>query len=328
MHIIFSVLLVLGIYANSWAETSTTTVTVPVDKESASQGASESVGSSHEKIAQGKQSQKEVPQNDISPSDVAQSNASQTTGAQNKPVTDSADRRQSVTFKSLSQMNELIDLGVPALALSLLEGEQAKRAPFSADWYAFEYKRILLLSALERWQQVIERTQWLFDTAAKERHITKKIRLWFETQQVMARLQLKQTELALDQLQHMLWNTEVAHRDPSLPLIWRRLVIRAYLQMQADDDARRSLVRYEHDYSSDKSNIDWVLLQAQVLLRTQRPQQAIELLNTITIEDAVDVEALLLIAQLQYEPGSAEKINLQMRERLDGQVLSRSARWA
>jgi len=238
------------------------------------------------------------------------------------------EKKQSVTFKSLAQMNELIELGVPALALSLLEDEQKKRPAFSADWYAFEYKRILLLSALERWKTLIERTQWLFDTARKNRHITKKIRLWFETQQVIARLQLKQSEQALNQLQHLLWNTSPEYRDPSLPVIWRRLVIRAYLQLQADDDARRALVKYERDYKTDETNIDWVLLQAQVLLRTHRPQQAVQLLDKISTENAIDVEALLLIAELQNEPKTAANINQKMREKLDGQMLSRPARWA
>ena len=247
---------------------------------------------------------------------------------QEKPSSDKAGRGQSVTFKSLKQMDELIDLGMPALALNLLEDEQIQRPAFSADWYAFEYKRILLLSALERWQQVIERTQWLFDTAAKERHITKKIRLWFETQQVIARLQLKQSAQALEQLQHLLWDTDEEHRDPSLPVVWRRLVIRAYLQSHVDDDARRALVKYERDYKTEEQNIDWVLLQAQVMLRTNRPQQAIQLLEKIPLENAVDVEALLLIAQLQHDPKKAATINQQMREKLDGQLLNRSARWA
>lgn len=294
LSVFLAALLAVGIVANSWAEQKNAATTAPV-----------SAAPSEKSQPQSKPPQKKVSES-----------------------SKSADRNQSVTFKSLNQMNELIELGVPALALSLLEDEQKKRPAFSADWYAFEYKRILLLSALERWQQVIERTQWLFDTAAKERHITKKIRLWFETQQVIARLQLEQSEQALDQLQHMLWNTEVEHRDPSLPEIWRRLVIRAYLQMQADDDARRALVKYERDYKTDQANIDWVLLQAQVLFRTNRPQQAIQLLKDIPVEDAVDVEALLLIARLRSEPKSAAKINQQMREQLDGQVLSQSARWA
>ncbi len=237
-------------------------------------------------------------------------------------------KEQSVTFKSLAQMNELIELGVPALALSLLEDEQKKRPAFSADWYSFEYKRILLLAALERWQTVINRTQWLFDTARKSHHITKKIRLWFETQQVIARLQLKQSAQALNQLQHLLWDSEAEYRDASLPIIWRRLVIRAYLQLQADDDARRALVKYARDYKTDETNIDWMLLQAQVQLRTHRPQQAIQLLEKIPLENAIDVEALLLIAKLQSQPKDAAKIYQKMRELLDGKLLSRSARWA
>lgn len=248
--------------------------------------------------------------------------------AQDKLSADKPDKKQSVTFKSLAQMNELIELGVPALALSLLKDEQKKRPAFSADWYSFEYKRILLLAALERWQLLVDRTQWLFDTARKNGRITKKIRLWFETQQVIARLQLKQSALALDQLQHLLWDSEVEYRDASLPVIWRRLVIRAYLQLQADDDARRALVKYALDYKTDESNIDWMLLQAQVLLRTHRPQQAIELLEKVPQKKAIDVEALLLIAKLQNKPKAAAKIRQQMRDKLDGKVLSPYARWA
>jgi len=266
---------------------------------------------------------------DVPPADdAAAQGQSQKEATQKKLPGNAVNRSQSVTFQSLKQMDELINLGVPALALNLLEHEQKQRPEFSADWYAFEYKRILLLAALERWHQLIERSQWLFDTAAKEKHITKKIRLWFETQQVIARLQLKQSEQALQQLQLLLWNTEAQHRDPSLPVVWRRLVIRAYLQLQADDDARRALVRYELDYESEQQNIDWVLLQAQVLLRTGRPQLAIQLLNKIPLENAVDVEALLMIAQLQHEPDKAASIYQQMREKLDGKLLNRSARWA
>ncbi len=247
------------------------------------------------------------------------------------PVSSFDDQRESssaVTFKSLRQMNELIELGVPALALSLLDAEQEKRQQFTVDWYTFEYKRILLLSALERWQQVVKRTQWLFDTADSKRQITRKIALWFKTQQVMANIQLKNSVLALDQLQHLLWGTQAEHRDPSLPAVWRRLIIRVYLQMQKDDDARKALVKYEREYETEETDIDWILLQAQVLLRTNRPKQAVVLLKKIATETAVDVEALLLIAKLQINPKSAEEINQQMREKLDGQLLSHQARWA
>lgn len=237
-------------------------------------------------------------------------------------------KEKSVTFQSLAQMNELIQLGVPALALSLLEGEQKKRREFSADWYNYEYKRIMILSSLERWQEVIDRADWLFETAAKQQRITRKIQLWFETQQVIARLQLKQSEQALHQLQQMIWLTTPDYRDPSLPPLWRQLVIRAYLQMLNDEDARKALVKYEQDYQASSNDVDWILLQAQVLLRTHRPAQAIRLLNTITEEGAVDVEALKLIATIQDKPVSAKQIIVEMDEKLNGKVISKTERWA
>jgi len=230
-----------------------------------------------------------------------------------------------ITFQSLQQMNKLIELGMPALALSLLDEQQQQRREFSADWYSFEYKRVLLLAALERWQALIDRTQWLFDSAKANGQITTKIQLWFETQQIMARIQLKQNEPALAQLQAMLWQTTAQQRHPSLPAVWRRLVIRSYLQMQADDDARKALVKYEQDYGREENNVDWIMLQAQILLRTARPEQAISLLEKIP---SPETEALIDIARLQSKPKLAESINQKMRQQLDGQVLPKHVRWA
>lgn len=237
-------------------------------------------------------------------------------------------KQQTITFESLAQLDELSFLGVPALALSLLEQEQIKHQPFTVDWYAFEYKRIGLLSSLERWSDIIERAQWLFDSASPGKHITRRVRLWFETQQVMAKLQLKQSEQALLQLQNLIWRTKVENKGDALLAVWRRLVIRAYLQQQRDNDARRALLRYDQDYETDKTDIDWMLLQAQVLLRTQRPKQAILLLQQISTDDATDAEALLLIAKLQYQPDKAPRIKQQIQEKINGVALSYADRWA
>lgn len=238
------------------------------------------------------------------------------------------DTKRSVTFRSLAQLDNLIALGTPALALSLLEAEQSKRPKFTADWYSFEYKRIIIMSSLEQWQAVIERSQWLFDTAVPGKQITKKIRLWFETQQVIASLQLKQSEIALAQLQSLLWRSKAEDRDPSLPALWRRLVIRCYLQLHIDDDARKALVKYNREYPPISDDIDWIILQAQVYLRTGRPELATQVLNRVESKDEVDVNALLLIASLQGKPTDASVIYQQMRDQLDGKVLSKSARWA
>ena len=306
--LILAFFLVLGVVAQSWAE--------PLVKKP------DGLVNASPQISTPSSSQQTSGQ-----SSSQSSNQSSVTGqaqAEKKQVV----KKPSVTFQSLEQMNQLVTLGVPSLAFSLLQDEQKKRPQFTADWYAFEYKRIILLSALERWQQIIERTQWLFEAAKAKGHITRKIRLWFETQQVIARLQLKQSEAALKQLQQLLWQTDTSYRDASLPAVWRRLVIRSYLQLQRDDDARRALIKYEHDYQSDELNIDWVLLQAQLLLKTNRQQQSIELLRQLPDQQSLDVEALLLIATLQASPKNAENIYQQMREQLDGQVLSEARRWA
>jgi len=240
--------------------------------------------------------------------------------------------KKSVTFKSLEQMNELAALGTPALALSLLEREQTIRQKFTADWYAFEYKRINLLVVLERWQRLIDRTQWLFDAALPDKQITQKISFWFETQQVIARLHLKQSSQALIQLQRLLWQSRIEDRDPSLPAVWRRLVIRAYLQMQNDDDARRALVKYDRDYKNTSTDSEWLLLQAQVLMRTGRPQQAMPLLRQV---DSDKAQALILLAELQNKPASAKKISQKVNKYLNAQISGEiskqtreDARWA
>ena len=110
-------------------------------------------------------------------------------------------------FQSLAQMDELVNLGLPALALRLLSLEQAKWPTYSPDWYAFEHKRISLLSQLENWQGIIKRTELLLKDAVPGQQITAKISQWFITQQIIARLRLGQAEQALSQLRNLLWQS-------------------------------------------------------------------------------------------------------------------------
>ena len=63
-------------------------------------------------------------------------------------------------FQSLAQMDELIALGVPSLALSLLDSEQKNYQQFTPDWYGFEYKHILLMAELDQWQDPMRNWLW------------------------------------------------------------------------------------------------------------------------------------------------------------------------
>jgi len=263
--------------------------------------------------------------------------------------------KKTIVFESLAQLNELMSAGVPALALSLLEVEQKKRPEFTADWYAFEYKRVALYSAMADWSTLIHRVDWLFKTADPDKQITEKIRLWFATQQLIARLQSGLAEQALQQLRTLIWTHDIRKIDPSLPSVWRRLVIRAYLLLGFNEDAQKALVKYNRDFSArsskletaksaqsklNRSELDWQLLQARILLLTRRPEQAETLLSSIPEKQmSQGADALRLLAQLQsysQQPLSANgkaqkaviKIARALQKKLSGKLLSSDARWA
>jgi len=260
------------------------------------------------------------------------------------------DVKKSIVFESLSQLDELISAGVPALALSLLEVEQKKRPEFTADWYAFEYKRVATYSAMADWSALIDRVDWLFETADPDRQITEKIQLWFETQQVIARLQSGMAQQALQQLRRLIWRHDIKQINPSLPSVWRRLIIRAYVLLGINEDAQKALVKYNRDFSErssksepKKSELNWQLLQARILLLTGRPKQAEKLLSLIPDEQmSQGADALRMLAQLQshsqisnaLSPMSSKKqkpikkIAKDLQEKLSGKLLSPSARWA
>ncbi len=226
-----------------------------------------------------------------------------------------------LAFRSLHQLATLIETGLPELALSLLEREQEKRPVFSAEWYAFEYKRADILGAGQHWRQLDQRIDWLLATARPGRQITRKIRLWFETRQIIARLRLDQGEQALQQLRRLIWTQAPEAIDASLPSIWRRLVIRAYVSLGLDEDAQRSMVKYNQDFPDAEEDTEWRLLQVRILLSTGRPGEAGSILagmqtppNTAQDERR---EVLHRLAQLAWSRQPAtEKVRRQRLEKL------------
>lgn len=236
----------------------------------------------------------------------------------------------SLAFKSLEQMDELVELGMPALALRLLSGQQQLWPAYSPDWYAFEHKRISLLSAVEDWQGIVDQTEQLLTNAIPGRQITTQIGQWFISQQIIARLKLGQPDAALSQLRALLWSPD--NNDTNLVALWRRLVIRAYLLMDADDDVRRALLRYQQDYNPDNNsgnhnnlNEDWRMLQARALLRTQRAEEAIRLLENTESELA---QALRFVAAIRARPENAGLYENEVKTKLSGKKLSISQAWA
>ncbi len=246
--------------------------------------------------------------------------------------------QRAIVFQSLRQLDTLIRAGLPGLALSLLETQQKKRQTYTVGWYAFEYKRIVIYAAMENWSALNKRVDWLLQSTRDRGLITEKIALWFETQQVIARLQSGRASLALRQLERLIWTHDIDHINRTLPAVWRRLVIRAYVRLQLYEDAQKALVKYNQDFKQSGKDTDWQLLQVRILLRTGRPQQAAQVLATIQPEHlSATSRALKLLAELQSDTQAANQqqgltriqtIAAQLDKRLNGSTLQTSTRWA
>jgi len=245
--------------------------------------------------------------------------------------------------KYTDKINELVKLGVPGLALRFVDSKQPEfEMNKLAEWLWWEQKRIQLLQRLQRWSDVIQRVNnqqelWSSDEVASYD------KNWFLIQRVKAHQKLKQYQIALSQLQNLLWNVD-AYVGSDTIATWRRLVIRNYMDTGKIEDAQRAMRRYLQDYGSisdenDASSLQcihspatlvrpctsWNMLRAQLLMRTGRIQEVIRLLsNATTIEE----ENLLLIAKIKANVISAESVSLQVSEKLLDENISDDHRTA
>lgn len=244
-----------------------------------------------------------------------------------KPAQPQPQDKSSLAFSSLEQMDELATLGMPALALHLLSKEQKRLSLYSPQWYSFERKRIVLLSAVENWQAIIDRTDKVLKEAKPGKQINEQISQWFMSQKIIALLQLRQPEKALSETRKLLWSTNKINAASSPIALWRRLVIRAYLLMHADDDAQTALQRYQQDYSQNHNNLneDWRMLQARTMLRTHRPEEVIMLLADTESEIG---QALRLVAAVRARPDYASLYVKEAETAMAGSKLSRAELWS
>ena len=205
---------------------------------------------------------------------------------------------QSLVYKSIEQLNELAQIGLSGLAMRMIEQQQKLYPEFGPDWYAFEFAHIQSLSSLERWQDIIDRADQLLARAEPGKQITPRIVEWFRTQRAIALLKLGNAGEALHEARALLWAGGGEDRDRTA--LWRRLIIRAYLQLGYAEDANTALMKYRQDYGDYKS--DWKLLQAQALLAADRPAEVIDLLAN---EDSHAAKALRQLAAVRARPGYA-----------------------
>ena len=228
-----------------------------------------------------------------------------------------AGEQASLAYKSLEQLSELSQIGLSGLAMRMIEQQQKLYPEFGPDWYAFEFKYFQTLSALERWHDVIDRADQLLQKAEPGQDITPKIARWFKSQKAIAWLKLGDAERSLQQTRELIWEGQGTDRDRTA--FWRRLIIRAYLQLDYADDANKALLKYRRDYGDYKS--DWKLLQAQALLRADRPAEVIELLADVESHKA---RALRLLAAVRARPDHAELYVKDVKQQLTDAKLTQA----
>ena len=226
-------------------------------------------------------------------------------------------QQSSLAFKSLQQLSELTQIGLSGLAMRMIEQQQQLYPEFGPDWYAFEFKYFQTLSAQERWHDVIDRADRVLEKARPGKDITPKIARWFNSQKAIALLKLGEAEQSLQLTRELIWEGKGEDRDRTA--FWRRQIIRAYLQLDYADDANKALRKYRRDYGDYKS--DWKLLQAQALLRADRPAEVIDLLAD---EESHKARALRLLAAVRARPDHAKLYIKDIKQQLEDAGLTQA----
>ena len=233
---------------------------------------------------------------------------------------------EAASERVIAQLDELIELGLPALALAIIDQQQQRLRPYSADWYVFERKRVSVLALLERWQEIIARTDRLLQAESREARLLPQVSDWFATQQAIALIRSGMAEPALAVLRRLLWSPAYYPRSAMFAL-WRQLVVRAYLIDDNIRDAETAMLRYDFDYRDGDFALtpDWLQTRAGVLFRAGRYRQVMALLKDT--EDS-ELRALYQLAHLRADPGYAKKLSAQLSKTGRGTIVSRGEQWA
>lgn len=187
-------------------------------------------------------------------------------------------------------------LQMPDLSLRLVQQNQPElRSDNVAVWMQWEKKRLQLMSQLGLWQGIVARCNEQ-DDLLKQTDMSLTDRYWLVSQRIQAWIELREYDQALHALRQSLWQ---ATATPEAIIVWRQQLIHVYLGLDKIEDAERAMRRYREDYSAQSAEtIDWKMLQAQLLMRVERPQEAFELIRHMTQPRAM---ALSLLAQLQAQ---------------------------
>ncbi len=228
--------------------------------------------------------------------------------------------------RTIAELDELIELGLPALALEIINQQQQRLRSYSADWYVFERKRLSVLALLQHWPEIIMRTRKLLQDETRSAQLPQAVTDWFATQQAIALVRSGNAEQALAVLRRLIWSPARYQRSAMFAL-WRQLVVRAFLLDDNIRDAETAMLRYDYDYRDSDYALspDWVQTRAGVLFRAGRYRQVMSLLQGT--EDS-ELRALYQLARLRADPASAKGVTAELAKTAKGKMISRSEQWA
>ncbi|MCW8933428.1 MAG: hypothetical protein OQK98_01770 [Gammaproteobacteria bacterium] len=206
------------------------------------------------------------------------------------------EKNQALRTAHFNNIDELVNLHVPGLALSYIKKEQPqfdKEAPL--EWLYWEQKHISLLKYMRQWSAIDKRINSQLENL-KNFKIATADRNWFLTIQLQALIELKQYSEALARTRLLLWNASSLVRANTYAA-WRRIIIQIYLNQTQINDAQIAMRRYQQDYGElqNEDGVGWLQLQAELLIQLKQYGEAILLLKKIKTPQA---QALVLLAKI------------------------------
>lgn len=190
------------------------------------------------------------------------------------------------------RVDALVAGGAWQRALQVLDAEQP--GPADPDWPEWERRRLRVLVALDRWDELNGRM------AALPAELPAGVRDALLAQVAEAALEHGQPVSARRYLRRLLWEGQ---GDAGRRAAWRQAVIRAYLAEDRVEDAAIAMQRYQAEYRP-RDRV-WRLLHARVLLRAGR---AAEALRAVGGDRSYEGRLLGLLARLRAAPDRARDL--------------------
>jgi hypothetical protein len=195
---------------------------------------------------------------------------------------------EKIASPSLQQM--------PGLSLRLLQQNQPALRSDNVDvWMQWEKQRLQLMGQLGMWRDMVTRCDEQ-QTLLAQINLPLADQAWLVTQRIQANIELREYDQAWRELRQSLWQ---AGASPEAVAVWRQQLIHVYLGLDNINDAERAMRRYREDYPADANeSVDWKLLQAQLLMRIERPLEAYQFVQHMKQPAAM---TLALLAQMQAQ---------------------------